>query len=152
MWDAVELIYWNNIFFLIWTIHLQTRLHPQGKGGPKATFCVRRTKSSQFISDIFWRYIPNLNAKSYQLLATNCWFLKDRAWQKTETRTETRTYGRTNIDFFGPPYTKSPFGAIIVHRSFCTKRSMKRLIRPAGTSLCLRRNMDVGRQTASDGK
>ena len=23
-----------------------------------------------------------------------------------------RTYGRTNIDFFGPPYTKSPFGAI----------------------------------------
>ena len=65
------------------------------------------------MSDVFWRCIPNLNPKSYQLLChkfADFWQIeRDRkAWQ-----TDGGTDGRTNIDFFGPPYTKSPFGAII---------------------------------------
>jgi hypothetical protein len=32
--------------------------------------------------------------------------------EKRDGRGRGRTDGRTNIDFFGPPYTKSPFGAI----------------------------------------
>ena len=84
---------------------------PQGKGGPEATFCVRRTKSSQIHR---WRILMlyiKFETKSYQLLL--CHKFAD-FWQverdriRTETRTDGHTYGRTNIDFFGPPYTKSP--------------------------------------------
>ena len=100
----------------IWTIkskshesNSNTRLHPQGKGGPEATFCVRRTKSSQIhVWRILTLYIK-FETKSYQLSLchkfADFWQI-ERDTKCTEARTHGRTDARTAI--FWPSLHKKP--------------------------------------------
>ena len=88
-----------------------TRLHPQGKGGPKATFCVRRTKSSQIYQ---WRILTLYIKFEFKILSITCHKFAD-FWQierDRKRRTEDggrRPYARTSI-FLALPTQKAPSG------------------------------------------
>ena len=104
-------------FGLIWLVFNRTRLHPQGKGGPEATFCVRRTKSSQIH---VWRIlmcISNLkqNPTNYYF-ATNL-LISGRSSVTESGRTpDGRTDGRRPVRthehrfFLALPTQKAPSG------------------------------------------
>ena len=80
---------------------LKARLHPQGKGGPEATFCVRDAcVVSSYVSAKSDYRLPQIAKNS--LICGKC------ARDAEDGRTEV---GRTNRIFYEPPYTKSPFGA-----------------------------------------
>ena len=84
-----------------------TRLHPQGKGGPKATFCVRRTKSSQIHG---WRILTLYTKFKFKILPITCHKFADFSKIERDRKAWlTDGHGRTHEHrFFWPSLHKKP--------------------------------------------
>ena len=129
-----------------------TRLHPQGKGGPEGTICDRSLKTiwyvkitnfycfesfsqlthknnskihfelqacrSSLVVLSFWRHTPKfpIFSRSCRQIGFKLQFDGKSVTGRKRTDGRTETDGRTNIKNLERPYTKSPFGAIIMDK------------------------------------